>query len=96
MFPRNLGYELTILAVICTVAIFLFPAARGSYSAVHGPVTALLSFRVRLKLWLGMALAALHLLGRVRLDDFAELRAARQKVLLPEAVPSEQISVFRC
>ena len=96
MFPRDLGYEFAILAVICTVAIFLFPMARGSYSAVHGPVTALLSLRAKLKLWLGIALAALHLLGRMQREPFASLLAAWQELLLPQAVPPGQISVLRC
>ncbi|MGA8869297.1 MAG: hypothetical protein WB510_20145, partial [Candidatus Sulfotelmatobacter sp.] len=66
MFPGRLGYEIAILAVICTVAIFLFPTARGPYSVVHGPVTALLGLRAKLKLWLAMDLAALRLLRHVR------------------------------
>lgn len=50
--------ELAIVAIICVVGIFLFPAAIGSYSAVHGPVTALLAFRAAMKLRFGMVLAA--------------------------------------
>lgn len=96
MFPRHLGYEFAILAIICTVAIFLFPTARGPYSAVHGPVTTLFSLRVRVKLWLGMALAALHVLDRVRSFRFAELRAVRHRVLLLPSVFPEPIAVLRC
>ena len=78
------------------MAIFLFPVARGPFCAVHGPVTALLSLRLRLKLWLGMALAALHLLGRVLPDSLAALRAAVPTSLLPQSVSPEQIPVLRC
>jgi hypothetical protein len=28
-----------LLAVVCVVAVFFFPAVQGPYSAVHGPVT---------------------------------------------------------
>jgi hypothetical protein len=70
MIPRHLGYQFTIFAIFCTVAIFVFPAGSGSYSAVHGPVTALLSLRANLKLWLGMAGAELQL-ARRRPTSFA-------------------------
>jgi len=50
------------MAILCATAIF-FPAVGGPYSAVHGPVTALRSLQTKLKIWLDMALAALHLLG---------------------------------
>lgn len=95
MFPRDLGYEFAILVIICTVAIFLYPAARGSYSAVHGPVTALLTFRVKLRLWLSIVLAALYVLSYIRPDRSANWLAARQQVLLPQAFTLDA-SVLRC
>lgn len=36
---------LAVVAVLCVLSIFLFPAMEGPYCAVHGPVTALLSIR---------------------------------------------------
>lgn len=96
MFPRNLGYEFAILVVICTVAIFLFPAARGSYSAVHGPVTALLTLRVKLRLWLSIVLAALRVASYIRRNCSADWLAVRQQVILPQAVTIEDVSVLRC
>lgn len=36
---------LTVVAVLCVLTIFFFPAMEGPYCAVHGPVTALLSIR---------------------------------------------------
>ncbi len=96
MFPRNLGYEFAALAVICTLAIFLFPAARGPYSVVNGPASALLSFRVRLKFWLGMALAALYLLARVRPHSQPDLRGAWERILPRLSVPLDPIFVLRC
>jgi hypothetical protein len=95
MIPRHLGYEFIIFAIVCTVAIFAFPAATGSYSAVHGPVTALLSLRARLKLWLGMAVAALQW-ARVIPISFSAQRTARQMILLSQSVPPEQSTILRC
>ena len=37
--------ETSLLVVVCVLSLFLFPAAGGSYSAVHGPVTALQAVR---------------------------------------------------
>jgi hypothetical protein len=34
-----------ILAVLCVLGIFFFPAMQGPYPAVHGPVTGLLAAR---------------------------------------------------
>ena len=93
MFPRHLGYEIVVLTTICTVAIFLFPAASGPYSAVHGPVTALLSFRLRLKFCLGMALAALRSLGGALVSSF---QATWQEIFSPQLVPPRQMAVLRC
>jgi hypothetical protein len=63
MFSRQLTSEFAVVAILCAAAVLLFPAVRGPYSAVHGPVTALRSTQTRLKMWLVMALAALHILG---------------------------------
>lgn len=63
MFSRQLTSEFAVVAILCAAAVLFFPAVRGSYSAVHGPVTALRSTQTRLKMWLTMALAALHILG---------------------------------
>jgi hypothetical protein len=95
MIPRHVGYELTIFAIVCAVAIFVFPAASGSYSAVHGPVTALLSLRAKLKLWMGMAAAALQL-ARILPAGFAVRQTARQMILLAQSGPPEQGTILRC
>jgi len=46
MDVRHLG-TVALLAVMAVAALFFFPAAHGSYSATHGPITALRSFRLR-------------------------------------------------
>jgi len=61
MIQHHCTFELTILAMLCVVSIFLFPATAGPYSAVHGPVSTLLSLRARMRLRWAMALAALNL-----------------------------------
>lgn len=96
MFSRRLGYEIAILVVVCTVALFLFPTARGTYSAVHGPVTALLSFHTRIKLRLGMALAGLRFAGRMVPSGSEALRIAWLEIFLLQSAPQGQIAVLRC
>jgi hypothetical protein len=39
-----------VVAVLCVLMIFLFPSGQGSYSMVHGPVTALLAARAAVRL----------------------------------------------
>jgi len=60
MFPRRIGCELAILGVVCVITLFLFPAASGPYTAIHGPVTALRSVYAASKIRLAMILAGLR------------------------------------
>lgn len=46
---------LALIAVICVLSIFFFPAMRGPYSVVHGPVTALLAARAAAGLRMSIA-----------------------------------------
>ncbi len=50
MISSRGGCELAVLAVLGVLTIFLFPAMQGSYSAMHGPATALLAARTAAKL----------------------------------------------
>lgn len=45
MTLNRIGLVLALLAVFCVLAVFLCHSMQGPYSAVHGPVTALLSVR---------------------------------------------------
>jgi len=45
MTLNRVGFVLALLAVFCVLAVFLCHSMQGPYSAVHGPVTALLSVR---------------------------------------------------
>jgi len=58
MNPHSPGNQLAVLVVFCVLGIFFFPALQGPYSAVHGPATALLSVRSRIRLCWAMAQAA--------------------------------------
>jgi len=97
MVRQYVASRFAIVALICVAATFLFPAVQGPYSAVHGPVTALMSARAKLKLWLGMALAGLLLLNwRLPancLFSFRNGRAPELCFLLPRG---EGILVLRC
>ena len=58
--PSRLRRELSLVVLVCTLGIFLFPGATGPYSGVHGPVTALLALRQALKAFWSIVLAALR------------------------------------
>jgi len=49
----------SIVVLICALAIFLFPASTGPYSAVHGPVTALRALHAALAVFWSLTLAIL-------------------------------------
>jgi hypothetical protein len=95
MFLRHFSYEFAILAILCIAAIFLFPVIQGPYSAVHGPVTALLSIKARLLMWLALALTALLVGCRL----FARARGfcfKPREGLTFGASPFQHTPVLRC
>jgi len=67
---RN-GYELAMLAVVCVLTIFLFPATQGPYSVVNGPVTALQAARAAIRLRSTMMQSAFRSLGTLRIVLFS-------------------------
>jgi hypothetical protein len=93
---RQLSYELTLVAILCIIALFLFPAVQGPYSAVHGPVTALLSIKAKLFLCLTLLLAAMHLLVRCVAICACAFRPSVDGSFLRAALDSEHTSVLRC
>ena len=50
MAPGRIAGALAVFAVLAVLALFFFPGMDGPYSAVHGPVTALLSLRAAVRL----------------------------------------------
>jgi hypothetical protein len=93
--PSRLRRELSVVVLLCTLSIFLFPGVTGPYSTVHGPVTALLALRQALKAFWSMACAAL------RRSPFRRTRMAISASLLllaplPTAAPQRGVTVLRC
>lgn len=93
---RQLSYEFVLVAILCTVALFLFPAVQGPYSAVHGPVTALLSLKAKVFLCLTLLLAAMHLLARCVDVSHLALRIPVDELFFPVSFDSEHAAVLRC
>jgi hypothetical protein len=80
MDVRHIG-TIALLAIMAIAALFFFPAAHGSYSSTHGPITALRSFRLRTFLLfvicaavtlLSGILSILLLVSRVSAEDSSE------------------------
>jgi len=90
---RYLGYELALVAILCTLAIFLFPAVSGPYPTVHGPVTALRAMRAWVLLLIALTLALIRLARRVatRLG-----LALVFHPILEQIDPLRQSSILRC
>jgi len=61
----RIACALAIVAALCVLSVFFFPGIEGPYSAVNGPVTALLSIRAASMLRLGIANAALTILWSI-------------------------------
>ena len=90
---HRLGYEIAILAAVCTLAIFLFPGVSGPYPIVHGPVTALRAMRTWLTLMIGLTpkLVGLATLLRTRLGVTGAFIS-----FLNQIDPLHQSSALRC
>jgi hypothetical protein len=93
--PSRLRRELSVVVLLCTLSIFLFPGVTGPYSSVHGPVTALLALRQALKAFWAMACVALR-----RAPFLQALLAMFASLLLlaplPTAAPQRGVTVLRC
>lgn len=46
MCSRRVLIQWAVLAIVCTIAILIFPAAQGSFTSVHGPATALRAWQL--------------------------------------------------
>ena len=93
---RQLSYEFALVAILCTVALFLFPAVQGPYSAVHGPVTALLSLKAKVFLCLALLLAAMHLLTSCVAVCYLARRIPLDGLFFLVSFDSEHAAVLRC
>lgn len=66
MSSGRIGCELAVVAILCVISIFLFPVARGPYTAIHGPVTTLQSARNAVRVRIGMLAASLGISALLR------------------------------
>lgn len=57
--------SIALLALMAVAALFFFPLAHGSFSATHGPITALRASRFRAVLMFAMAAASAALMNIV-------------------------------
>lgn len=97
MILSRMGWELAVLAVLCVVAIFFFPAMQGPYSAVNGPVTALQSAQAAARLRVAIIQSAFNLIGNSHIPPLAWVRATRvflTQVQLPDYADCS--AVLRC
>ena len=69
MISGRIGFELALVAVLCVLTIFLFPAMQGPYPVVNGPATALQAARAALRVQIAIVQAAFNSHGK--LPDFA-------------------------
>lgn len=60
MSALRIGGPFALVTVFCVLAIFFFPAATGPYSAIHGPVTALLAVRAAARVHVTIMRAGLN------------------------------------
>src|SRR5215469_3161450 len=101
MTPGRVACGLALLAVFCVLGIFFFPVMDGSYSAVHGPVTALLSIRAAARLRMTIVRAGITAIrgrfGRVGVA-FATLSwsALQTAAAGPNRLPADLGIVLRC
>ncbi len=95
MTTRRFRYELALLTILCVIGLLLFPAAVGSYTSVHGPVTALLAFRTAMKVRWSMVLAGLGFSQLVRIN-WLGFRPRQLSCELLFSFPPEYAIALRC
>jgi hypothetical protein len=76
---------LALIAAVCVLTIFFFPAMQGPYPAVHGPVTALLAARAAAGLRMAIAV-------RVVRDRLSRARVAVARSIWA-ALPFSEFSI---
>ena len=100
MTPGRIACGLALLAAFCVLGIFFFPVMDGPYSAVHGPVTALLSIRaaasLRIAIVRGGIAAIRGWFGRVGTALATLSWTALQTAVGPNSLPAELAIVLRC
>ncbi len=94
MSLRYGDFDWAVIAVASVLLVFFFPAAHGSFAAVHGPATALRAMRYCALLWEGLALLLPVFAGYAGLR-YAARRPCRNEVFfLPDVL--SRLSTRRC
>jgi hypothetical protein len=97
MISGRVTCELAVVAVLCVLMIFLFPSVQGSYSMVHGPVTALLAARAAVRLRIAIAQGALNSHGDSPISPLAVFSTTSFPSAEFEATGSpEHSTILRC
>ena len=93
MLIRSANIETAVIVLISVVALFFFPAPRGSFMSTHGPMA---EFCIRAEaalMRLGMAVASLRHRFRVTLTAMGIW--VRTLIESPGAQPLETVSILR-
>ncbi len=89
--------ELAVVATLCVLTIFLFPAMQGPYPVVHGPVTALQAARAALRVQIAIVQAALNSHGNAPISPLAVFSPMSLPTIEVEATGSpEHNTILRC
>ena len=101
MTPGRIVCLLAVMAAFCVLALFFFPGMEGPYSAVHGPVTALLSIRAASLLRTRMVRAGLNAIRGFLRETQIRLVSGGWAALVNAEFPASSLtldcsSVLRC
>jgi len=96
MFDRIANIKLATVVLICVLALFFFPAARGSFSSTHGPVTGGRSRFYALLLTWCIRVGACACLLRVRSSFQALFHDLADSLALFELFPRALAFELRC
>ena len=97
MVSGRIGSELAVMAVLCILMIFLFPAMQGPYSVVHGPVTALLAARAAVRLRIAIVQGALNSVGNYLVSPLVVLSwMSLSPAEFQSISPPEYNTILRC
>jgi ABC-type Fe3+ transport system permease subunit len=97
MMVDRIGWELALLAVLCVVVVFFFPAVQGPYSAVNGPVSALRSAQAAARLRRAIVQSVLNTFGNYRISVLLGVNCAAELLEeLPRSSLAECDIVLRC
>jgi hypothetical protein len=85
-----------ILAAVCTAAMFFFPAPQGSFTAIHGPMTALRAWQFAVTTFAGIAFAAAVVLPTRRFALLLTFCFSRTEFIIASTLSFGFASILRC